>query len=127
MRFFASFLSLFHSISFERSQSYSAVEAAASAWNLEKCFTLRTNENTVMKIKKAIRQGAIPLATGLACGQTILTCAVLSILVTALLGAALTDLTYKNCLQKRKAELTISALPFYNEVRFRRFGRTRFI
>lgn len=44
--------------------------------------------------------GAIPLTMGLACGQTILTAAVLAIIITAPLGAFLTDLTYKNCLQK---------------------------
>ena len=48
--------------------------------------------------------GAIPLAAGLACGQTILTCAVLSILVTAPLGAALTDLTYKKLLTKNERQ-----------------------
>lgn len=42
--------------------------------------------------------GAIPLAAGLACGKTILTCAVLAILITAPLGAIATDLSYKKLL-----------------------------
>ena len=42
--------------------------------------------------------GAIPLTMGLACGQTVLTAAVLAILITAPLGAFLTDITYKKLL-----------------------------
>ena len=38
------------------------------------------------------------LAAGLACGQTILTFAVLAILITAPLGALLTDISYKKLL-----------------------------
>jgi len=44
--------------------------------------------------------GAIPLSYGLSAGQTILTCAVLAILITAPLGAILTDATYKKLLVK---------------------------
>lgn len=44
--------------------------------------------------------GAIPLAMGLSCGQTVLTAAVLAILITAPLGAFLTDITYKKLLNK---------------------------
>lgn len=44
--------------------------------------------------------GAIPLSAGLECGQTILTCAVLAILITAPLGAMATDLSYKKLLVK---------------------------
>lgn len=44
--------------------------------------------------------GAIPLSAGLPCGKTILTCAVLAILITAPLGALATDLTYKKLLTK---------------------------
>lgn len=46
--------------------------------------------------------GGIPLATGLGCGNIVLTVAVLSILITAPLGAFLIDLTYKKLLQHRK-------------------------
>lgn len=42
--------------------------------------------------------GGIPLAMGLACGDIVLTAAILSILVTAPLGAALVDATYKKLL-----------------------------
>lgn len=42
--------------------------------------------------------GAIPLAAGLSCGQTVLTCAVMAILITAPLGALATDLSYKRLL-----------------------------
>ena len=42
--------------------------------------------------------GALPLAMGMSSGQTILTAAVLAILITAPLGAFLTDLTYKKLL-----------------------------
>ena len=44
--------------------------------------------------------GAIPLSAGLQCGQIILTCAVLAILITAPLGAIATDLAYKKLLTK---------------------------
>lgn len=47
--------------------------------------------------------GAVPLAAGLACGQTILTFAVLAILITAPLGALLTDLSYKKLLNRENA------------------------
>lgn len=43
--------------------------------------------------------GAIPLSMGLACGNTVLTVAVIAILVTAPLGAFLIDLTYRRFLQ----------------------------
>ncbi len=44
--------------------------------------------------------GAIPLSKGLECGQLILTCAVLAILITAPLGAIATDLSYKKLLTR---------------------------
>lgn len=44
--------------------------------------------------------GGIPLALGLACGDIVLTVAVLSILITAPLGAILIDLTYRRLLAK---------------------------
>lgn len=44
--------------------------------------------------------GAIPLAMGLSSGNIILTCAVLSILITAPLGAFATDISYKKLLTK---------------------------
>ena len=43
--------------------------------------------------------GAIPLSLGLACGQTVVTAAVLSILLTAPLGAIAIDVSYPRCLQ----------------------------
>jgi len=46
--------------------------------------------------------GAVPLAMGLACGKTVLTCAVLAILITAPLGAAMIDGTYKKLLKGEK-------------------------
>ena len=42
--------------------------------------------------------GGVPLAMGLACGNIVLTVAVLAILITAPLGAFLIDLTYRRCL-----------------------------
>lgn len=45
--------------------------------------------------------GGIPLAMGLACGETVFTAAVLSIIITAPLGAFLIDLTYKKLLDRR--------------------------
>ena len=48
--------------------------------------------------------GAIPLSAGLPCGQTILTCAVLAILITAPLGALATDSSYKKLLMKAEAQ-----------------------
>lgn len=44
--------------------------------------------------------GGIPLSMGLACGNTVLTIAVMAILITAPLGAFLIDLTYKKLLIK---------------------------
>lgn len=44
--------------------------------------------------------GAIPLTMGLACGQIVLTSAVLAILITAPIGAFLIDLLYKKLLTK---------------------------
>lgn len=44
--------------------------------------------------------GGLPLAMGLACGEMVLTVAVLSILITAPLGAALLDASYKKHLVK---------------------------
>lgn len=46
--------------------------------------------------------GAIPLTMGLACGQIILTAAVLSILITAPIGAFLIDILYKKLLVENK-------------------------
>lgn len=43
--------------------------------------------------------GSIPLAMGLSCGNAVLTAAVLSILITAPLGAAAIDLTYRKWLR----------------------------
>lgn len=43
--------------------------------------------------------GGIPLSMGLACGNTVLTIAVMAILITAPLGAFLIDLTYKKLLK----------------------------
>ena len=46
--------------------------------------------------------GAIPLAQGLMCGMMVLTTAVLSILITAPLGAILMDVTVKKCLTRSR-------------------------
>lgn len=50
--------------------------------------------------------GGLPLAMGLACGDIVLTTAVLSILITAPLGAALIDVTYKRLLDKEEAPIS---------------------
>ena len=44
--------------------------------------------------------GGVPLAMGLACGNMVLTVSVISILLTAPLGASFIDWTYKKCLLK---------------------------
>lgn len=44
--------------------------------------------------------GGVPLALGFACGELVLTTAVIAILITAPIGAFLIDLTYKNFLEK---------------------------
>jgi NhaP-type Na+/H+ or K+/H+ antiporter len=44
--------------------------------------------------------GAIPLSMGLACGDKVLTVAVLSIIVTAPVGAFLIDRTYRKLLDR---------------------------
>lgn len=46
--------------------------------------------------------GSVPLACGLECGQIVLTVAVLSILITAPLGAFMIEHTYKKLLKKNK-------------------------
>lgn len=46
--------------------------------------------------------GGVPLAMGLACGETVLTVAVLAILITAPFGAIAIDCTYKKWLQSAK-------------------------
>lgn len=51
--------------------------------------------------------GTVPLAMGLACGDIVLTCAVLSILVTAPLGAILIDLTSHRLLSVSTQDVTI--------------------
>lgn len=47
--------------------------------------------------------GGLPLAMGLACGDIVLTVAVLSILITAPLGAALVDASYRKLLDRENA------------------------
>lgn len=47
--------------------------------------------------------GTIPLAMGLACGEVVLTVAVVAILVTAPFGAFMIDLTYKKLLDKENS------------------------
>lgn len=49
--------------------------------------------------------GAVPLAMGLACGKIVLSVAVLSIIITAPLGATLMELTYKKLLNKTDIEI----------------------
>ena len=53
--------------------------------------------------------GAIPLAQGLACGMMVLTTAVLSILITAPLGAILMDVTVKKWLTRSKNDQPVSS------------------
>lgn len=48
--------------------------------------------------------GGIPLAMGFACGKTVLTVAVLAIVLTAPLGAFAIDLSYKNLLKKENLQ-----------------------
>lgn len=43
--------------------------------------------------------GGLPLAMGLACGQTVLVVSVIAVFLTALLGAFLIDLTYRKFLR----------------------------
>lgn len=45
--------------------------------------------------------GGVPLSMGLACGNTVLTVAVLAIIITAPLGAFAIDMTYRKLLKKR--------------------------
>ena len=55
--------------------------------------------------------GAIPLSMGLACGNLVLTVAVVAILVTAPLGAFLIDLTYKKLLRCDTEEAPAGVIP----------------
>lgn len=57
----------------------------------------------VSELPKATVQaaiGGIPLSMGLSCGNTVLTMAVISILITAPLGASGMDALYEKCLVK---------------------------
>ena len=68
-------------------------------------------------VKAAI--GGIPLSMGLNCGETVLTVAVLSIIITAPLGAFLIDLTYKKLLTKNTLQKQIklyNCIIFYFKV-----------
>ena len=51
--------------------------------------------------------GAIPLSMGLACGQIVLTVAVLSILITAPLGSFLIERTYKKLLKPQEGRAVL--------------------
>ena len=60
--------------------------------------------------------GSVPMAMGLPCGKIVLSVAVIAILITAPLGAAGMDLTYKKLLQKeiaeeKQKEKTLLAMP----------------
>lgn len=59
------------------------------------CMLAYTPKATV---KAAI--GGVPLSMGLACGNTVLTVAVLAIIITAPLGAFAIDMTYRKLLKK---------------------------
>ena len=48
-----------------------------------------------------LKDGGIPLSLGFACGDMVLTVAVLAIVLTAPLGAFVIDLSYKKLLDKR--------------------------
>ena len=54
--------------------------------------------------------GAIPLSMGLACGDAVLTTAVVAILFTAPVGAFLIDCTYKSYLDGEEEELVMPVL-----------------
>ena len=54
--------------------------------------------------------GGICLAEGLSCGELVLTCAIISILVTAPIGAILMDLSYKKLLNKDELEFNLNNL-----------------
>ena len=53
--------------------------------------------------------GSIPLSMGLACGNTVLTVAVLAILITAPLGAFLVDATYRRLLKPARVDKASAA------------------
>ena len=63
----------------------------------EKLFTM-LSYTPKATVQAAI--GGIPLAAGLSCGQTILTIAVIAILITAPIGGFLIDITYPKLLKK---------------------------
>lgn len=67
--------------------------------NLNKKERLFTSLSYLPKATVQAAIGALPLSMGLSSGETILTVAVVSILVTAPLGAILIDNTYKNLLK----------------------------
>lgn len=66
--------------------------------NLKECLFCMLAYTPKATVQAAI--GGIPLALGLACGETVLTAAVIAILVTAPLGALLIDKTYKKLLDR---------------------------
>lgn len=52
--------------------------------------------------------GGLPLAMGLACGDIVLTVAVISIIITAPIGATLIDATYKKLLSKKDENINLN-------------------
>lgn len=74
------------------------VSLIKSPFTLKERFFCMISYTPKATVQAAI--GAVPLAMGLPCGQIILTSAVLSILITAPLGAFAVDLSYKKLLSE---------------------------
>ncbi len=68
--------------------------------NLNKKEKLFTSFAYIPKATVQAAIGGLPLAMGLECGEIVLTVAVVSIIVTAPVGAFLIDKSYKKCLEK---------------------------
>lgn len=68
--------------------------------NLNKKERVFTAFSYIPKATVQAAIGGLSLAMGLACGNMVLTIAVLSIIITALLGAVLIDATYRRLLVK---------------------------
>lgn len=68
-------------------------------------YGLNLLDDSILNIAADLRQaaiGAVPLSMGLACGQKVLTVAVLSILITAPFGAICIDRLYQRLLGKEE-------------------------
>lgn len=87
---------LFVGLVFRETGAY--ISTAGTGLNRKEQLFCLVSELPKATVQTAI--GGIPLAMGLSCGNTVLTMAVISILITAPIGALGMDALYQKCLTK---------------------------